>query len=42
MEIGNPKRIYRVEPVRDPVPRPHKDPPEPVREPAAPKPVPVR
>jgi len=30
MEIGKPKRIYRVEPLRDPVP--------PAREPAEPEP----
>jgi hypothetical protein len=33
MEIGKPKRIYRVEPLREPVPskRPQKAPPSPIR-----------
>jgi hypothetical protein len=41
MEIGKPKRVFRVEPVREPVPpkqRPAEKPPARVRE----KPRPVR
>lgn len=35
MEIGKPKRIYRVEPLRDPVPaEPKRAKPSPAREPA--------
>ena len=42
MEIGKPKRVYRVEPVREPVPprRREAQDPAPARE--APKPVPTR
>ena len=35
MEIGKPKRIYRVEPLRDPVPaEPDRVKPRPAKEPA--------
>jgi hypothetical protein len=43
MEVGSPRRIYRVEPVRDPVP-PRREPveePKPA-EPAEPKTVPAK
>jgi hypothetical protein len=40
MEIGKPKRIYRVEPVRDPVPA--RRPAEPAPPPAKPEPVRTR
>lgn len=37
MDIGEPKRVYTVEPVEDPVPRespaPEEEPAEPLREP---------
>jgi hypothetical protein len=39
MEIGKPKRIYRVEPLRDPVPAP--PPREPAPPPAPEKPAPL-
>jgi hypothetical protein len=43
MEIGKPKRVYRVEPLRDPVPtRREVEPAEPRRAPANPKTVPAR
>jgi hypothetical protein len=43
MEIGKPKRIYRVEPLHDPVPK-HEPAPEqtPAPVPERPKPVPSR
>jgi hypothetical protein len=34
MKLGKPKRVYRVEPVRDPVPRQVPEKGEPVRGPA--------
>jgi hypothetical protein len=43
MEIGKPKRVVRVEPLRDPVPsreRPGHEPPQRVKE--EPRPVPAR
>jgi hypothetical protein len=40
MEIGKPKRVYRVEPLRDPVPKREAPAPSPARE--APKPTPAR
>jgi len=43
MEIGKPKRIYRVEPLREPVPsrrQPQEAPPQPVRK--APSVVPAK
>jgi hypothetical protein len=41
MEIGKPKRVYRVEPLREPVPTKRGAPaPSPARE--APKPTPAR
>ncbi|HZO34528.1 MAG TPA: hypothetical protein VFB17_05570 [Gaiellaceae bacterium] len=44
MEIGKPKRIYRVEPLRDPLPskREHEPAGPPAVAPAGPKPVPAR
>lgn len=42
MEIGKPKRIYRVEPLRDPLPSRREREPAPVVAPAGPKPVPAR
>jgi hypothetical protein len=42
MEIGNPKRIYRVEPLRDPVPARQAPAPAPRRAPEPRKPVPAR
>jgi hypothetical protein len=43
MEIGKPKRIYRVEPLRDPVPaRRQAAPAQPAPRPAKPEPVPSR
>jgi hypothetical protein len=43
MEIGKPKRVYRVEPLWDPVPsrkQPSEEPPQRVKE--EPRPVPAR
>jgi hypothetical protein len=34
MKLGKPKRVYRVEPIRDPVPRQAPEKSEPAREPA--------
>jgi hypothetical protein len=43
MEIGKPKRVYRVEPLRDPVPRRRENEPAPPgRAPETPKTVPAR
>jgi hypothetical protein len=43
MEIGKPKRIYRVEPIREPVPSRREQSPAPSPAvPAGPKPVPAR
>jgi len=44
MEIGKPKRIYRVEPLRDPLPSKREREPAapPAVAPAGPKPVPAR
>ncbi|HZP72496.1 MAG TPA: hypothetical protein VFA97_03860 [Gaiellaceae bacterium] len=43
MEIGKPKRIYRVEPLREPVPARREAQPEPAPQaPAEPKTVPAR
>ncbi|HEX7084384.1 MAG TPA: hypothetical protein VF186_09755 [Gaiellaceae bacterium] len=43
MEIGDPRRIYRVEPLRDPVPRREQPaPPPPVRRRVEPEKVPAK
>lgn len=43
MEIGKPKRVHRVEPVKDPVPAtPQPTAPPPEQEPSAPKEVPAK
>ena len=42
MEIGNPKRIYRVEPLRDPVPARREPLPEPRPVPERQQPTPAR
>jgi hypothetical protein len=34
MKLGKPKRVYRVEPIRDPVPRQVPEKGEPARDPA--------
>lgn len=42
MEIGKPQRVYRVEPLKEPLPKPQRREPKPARRPAEPEKVPAR